>query len=102
MHQHARVSNIIGMEIGNLEVINNNRLIKLLAVGVCNRGGSTVCKSKDIAGFKILCGYPLIYYPEGMYGSCFYFLSVYEDVDKYIGLFAEGTEDFFILILARF
>ena len=102
MHQHTSISNIIGMEIGNLEVINYNRYIKLFAVGVCNRSCSTVSKSKDIAGFKILCRYPLIYYPEGMYGSCFYFFAVYEDVDKYIGFLAEGAEDFLILTFARF
>ena len=102
MHQQTGVSNIIGMEIGNLKVIDYNRFVKLFAVGVCNRSGSAVCKSKGISGFKILCRYPLIYYPEGMYGSCFYFLTVYEDVDNYIGLFTEGAKDFFILVLARF
>ena len=102
MHQQTGVSNIIGMEIGNLEVINNNRFSKLFAVGVGNRSGSTVCKSKDIAGFKILCGYPLIYYPEGMYRGSFYLLAVYEDVDKYIGFLAEGAENLFILTFARF
>ena len=102
MHQHAGVSNIIGMEVGNLKVIDYNRFVKLFAVGVCNRSGSAVCKSKGISGFKILCRYPLIYYPEGMYGSCFYFLTVYEDVDKYIGFLAEGAENLFILTFARF
>ena len=102
MHQHAGVSNIIGMEVRNLEVINYNRFIKLFAVGVGNRSSSTVSKSKDISGFKILCRYPLIFDPEGMYGSCFYFLAVYEDVDKYIGFLAEGAENLFILTLARF
>ena len=102
MHQHTGVSNIIGMEVGNLKVINYNRFIKLFAVGVCNRSGSAVSKSKDISGFKVFRRYPLIFYPEGMYGSCFYFLAVYEDVDKYIGLFAEGAEDFFVLAFACF
>ena len=102
MHQHSNVSNIIGMEVGNLEVIYNNRFIKLFAVCVGNRSCCTVCKSKNIANFKILCRYPLIYYPEGMYGSCFYFLIVYEDVDKYIGFLAEGAENLFILTFARF
>jgi len=90
------------MEVGNLKVINNNRLIKLFAVGVGNRSGSAVSKSKDISGFKVFRSNPLIYYPEGVYGSCFYFLAVYEDVDKYIGFLAEGAENLFILVLASF
>ena len=42
MHQHAGVSNIIGMEVGNLKVIDYNRFVKLFAVGVGNRSSSTV------------------------------------------------------------
>ena len=90
------------MEISNLKVINNNRFSKLLTVGVGNKSGSTIGKSKDISCFNILCRYPLIYYPEGMYRSSFYLLAVYEDVDKYIGFLAEGAEDFLILTFARF
>ena len=90
------------MELSNLKVIYNNRFIKLFAVGVGNRSCSAVSKSKDISGFKILRSNPLILNPEGMNGSCLYFLTVYEDVDKYIRFFAEGSEDFLILTFARF
>ena len=48
MHQHTSIGNIISMELSNLEIIDNNRLIKLFAVGVCNRSSSAVSKSKDI------------------------------------------------------
>ena len=49
MHQHARIGNIIGMEISNLKVINDNRLIQLLTVNFGNGGSSAVSKIEDVA-----------------------------------------------------
>ena len=90
------------MEILNLKVVNNYRLVKLFAIGFCNSCGRAVGKSKNIASFKILCSYPLIYYPERMYRRGFNLIIIDENMNKYIGFLTECSYYFLILTFIYF
>ncbi len=102
MHQHTGIGNIISMEILDLKVVNNNRLIKKFCVCFRDNSCCAVGKSKDIALTKVFGTDPLIFYPERMIRCCFDLFAVYEDVDKYFRFSAEYSCDFFVPTLPRF
>ena len=102
MHQYTSIGNIIGMEIRNLEVVNNNRLVELLTVNFSNSSCCAISKGKNITCFKVFCGNPLIYNPKRVNRSSLYFLTVYEDMNENICFFAESAENFLIFTFACF
>ena len=87
------------MEILNFKVIDNYRLIKLFTVGFSYKSSRTISKSKNITLTQVFCAYPLIFNQKWVLRCSFNLLTINEDMDNYIRLFAECSDYFFILAL---
>ena len=92
VHQHTTRTNIVGMEILNLEVEDLNRLCQLLSTDGIDKCVLTVLKLQFVADLQILRGDPaLTLHIEGMLGGTGNGFAIDLNMYQFILLIQEGA-----------
>ena len=101
MHQDLAVSNIVGVEISDFEVVDEDRGGQFFVPDLLDRSLGAVGQSEQVARHKILGGDPFPVNQEGMrYGGLNVF-AINFDMYQNIRFAYENLLDFLVCALAR-